>query len=187
MPTTNQPIQIDDYLQQQVATGNLSSIRNTLISFLCDNSTSWDELTTTAQWTEKNVVDLFTGYIEANYAKAINSDNSCWDSEYYYTQEVYLTANFSRKRWEHLVSVRKHLSEQNTPTFVRKKLPNIGRQKTKTQNIQHDVRSEGFQHNFSRDKNAKTHETRNTNLFIKIGAMVAAIVAALAALIMKGD
>lgn len=187
MTTTDQKIQIDDYLQQQVATASLSSIRNTLNALLCDNYTSWDELAAAAQWTEKQVADLFTEYIEANYAKPINSDKSCWNSDYYYIQEVYLTANFSKKRWEHLVSVRKHLSGQNTPAFVRKQSSYIGRQQTKTQNIQRDVRSEGSQRNFSRDQTAQTHEANNSNMFIKIGAVLAAIVAALAALIMKGD
>lgn len=186
MTTTNQSIQIDDYLQQQVATGNLSSIRNTLISFLCDNSTSWDELTATAQWTEKNVVDLFTGYIEANYAKAINSDKSCWDSEYYYAQEVYLTANFSRKRWEHLVSVRKHLSEQNTPAFVRKQSTGTQKPLSAPKKNQQKAQNENSQNSFSGDNATKRQGANSFSMNIKIIVMVMAMLIALATFVLQG-
>lgn len=107
-----------DNLKKFVTEGDLLTIRTALRVELDDHRISTDALHTSLAWVKKQVPGLWESYIEKAFARAIELDHHHWTSDYYYGQIAYLKANFSEKRYLHLIEVRDLLRERGTEGFI---------------------------------------------------------------------
>lgn len=105
-------------LKKFVTEGDLLTIRTALRVELDDNRIATDALRASLIWTKNQVPGLCENYTEKAFARAIELDRSRWTPDYYYGQIAYLKANFSEKRYQHLVDVRDLLCKDKVEGFV---------------------------------------------------------------------
>lgn len=68
-----------------------------------------EEILKAAHFAELNLTKFYDEFKVSDFAKDIDTDESHWTDDYYHTQRVYLEANFSKKRLDHVLNVRKKL------------------------------------------------------------------------------
>ncbi|WP_294739093.1 hypothetical protein [uncultured Pseudomonas sp.] len=104
-----------------VEEGDLLTIRTALHMELNDNRHESSTLRAALEWVKARQPDLCETYGEKAFARATDSDQSKWTSDYYSEQEVYLDSNFCEERFLHLIEVRERLRQQGVKGFVAQK------------------------------------------------------------------
>ena len=167
-------------LKESVNKGNIVYIRSAILALLSNNNVQWSGLDNAVIWTRNQCNSLFDAHIEANYAKAINPNNSAWTTDYYFEQEVYLNANFSEIRWLHLVEVRKSLAAKNLKGFVR----NITKHSTMPENSNEPtINSRSTPVN--QQHSSKNADPDKLKIMLKIGGAIAILAALILAMLGK--
>ncbi|MCJ8311762.1 MAG: hypothetical protein HRU38_08460 [Saccharospirillaceae bacterium] len=167
-------------LKESVNKGNLVYIRSAVLALLTNNNVNWTELDNAVIWALNHCNSLFDAHIEANYAKAINSNNSIWTTEYYFEQEVYLNANFSEVRWLHLLEVRKNLSKNKSKGFIRNITNNLNSTRTEI-----NVGKNYKEKQYSNQKNSNCADLDKLKIMLKIGGGIAILAALIISIIGK--
>ena len=85
---------------------------------LNNNRLTSADLRNAVKWTEAKVPDLFVPYWEGEFAREMTDDSAKWNMEYYNLQDVYLTTNYSKKRFMHRVKVRDFFRERGDEMFA---------------------------------------------------------------------
>lgn len=98
--------------------GSLNRLRSALIAELENNRLDGQTVRKAMKWAESQVTGLFADYEENTLALGFEIDTSKWDADYYNRQSAYLSANFARKRFEHLMSIYQVLRNRAVSGFV---------------------------------------------------------------------
>ncbi len=109
-----------------VERGDLPTVRTALQMELNNSSLDAAALKASAQWTKERIPGLFELFQEKAFARGINNDSAHWDGDYFGTQLVYLTTNFSEERFQHLIEVREHNRRKQAPAPAQ--APDVPRQ-----------------------------------------------------------
>lgn len=96
-------------LNNSVNSGDLSSVRISLFMEMNDKRLSTAVINQAIAWSLSKYPTLFVAYEENAYSQQMEQDKVKWDSNYYHTQELYATSNFSLERIRHMVAVREHV------------------------------------------------------------------------------
>lgn len=110
-------------LDKFVERGDLPTVRTALQMELNNKSLETVALKASVQWTKERIPGLFEPFQEKAFARGMNTDSTQWEGDYFGTQVVYLTTNFSEERFQHLIEVR----EQNRRTQAPAATPNAAR------------------------------------------------------------
>lgn len=105
-------------LRKFVQEGELLTIRTALRMELDDNRLTSADLRAALTWAVKQVPALLEAYSEKSFARAMESDQKLWTSEYYELQVVYLKTNYAQERFLHLIEVRDLLRHQGVDGFA---------------------------------------------------------------------
>lgn len=105
-------------LRKFVQEGELLTIRTALRMELDDNRLTSADLRAALAWAAKQVPALLEAYSEKSFARAMESDQKLWTSEYYELQVVYLKTNYAQERFLHLIEVRDLLRHQGVDGFA---------------------------------------------------------------------
>jgi hypothetical protein len=106
------------HLKKFVEEGNLFTIRGALRGDMINTRLESHTLRQALAWTKACVPGLCEPYVEKAFSREMDQDRSHWDTEYFFSQECYLEANFSEKRYQHMVDVREHLRQQGVEGFA---------------------------------------------------------------------
>lgn len=96
-------------LKNSVSSGDISSVRISLFMEMNDKRLSTMVINQTIAWALSKYPTLFVVYEENAYSQQMEQDKKKWDSNYYHTQELYSTSNFSLERIRHMIAVREHV------------------------------------------------------------------------------
>jgi hypothetical protein len=168
-------------LNNSVNSGDLSSVRISLFMEMNDKRLSTAVINQAIAWSLSKYPTLFVAYEENAYSQQMEQDKVKWDSNYYHTQELYATSNFSLERIRHMVAVREHVFTiaQDTPQPT--VLPKTQPQSTTKQGA-------AYQQHQSTEKTQRPEPQPENNvlksLFV-IGGAVGAIALVLLAVIFK--
>ena len=161
-------------LQKYLEKGDLSNIRNALFMEMNDKRITQNQIKQAFAWVLKHKSNLFVPYGESANARAMNTDSTQYDQNYYGMQEVYASSNFSWERLSHMVEVRGQVfniaKTADTPTEATPKTeqkPSSGARRP----TQHQPSS--------------SSDTPNNNNWIKCALIIGGAVAALATLIIS--
>ena len=91
-----------------VERGDLPTVRTALRMELNNKGLDAAALKSSVRWTKERIPGLFEPFQEKAFARGINADSAQWEGDYFGTQVVYLTTNFSEERFLHLIEVREH-------------------------------------------------------------------------------
>lgn len=69
------------------------------------------------KWAESKDPDIFEPYDVSQLKKAITENKEEWNKDYFDIQTEYLSRNFSKKRYLHLIEVRKYLADKGEEGF----------------------------------------------------------------------
>tara|TARA_R110001606_G_scaffold278288_1_gene426546 strand:+ start:13624 stop:14475 length:852 start_codon:yes stop_codon:yes gene_type:complete len=106
-----------EVLAKFVNEGDLMSARTALRLELNDNRLDSFELENASHWVKSHFPDFYEPFIEKEFARGFDPDEGNWTPDYYGKQQVFLKANFSEKRFLHLVEVRGHLRARKAKGF----------------------------------------------------------------------
>lgn len=98
--------------------GSLNRLRSALVAELENNRLNGQTVRQAMKWAESQVTGLFADYEENTLALGFEADTSKWDVDYYNLQSAYLVMNFSRERFEHLMSIYQILRNRAVSGFV---------------------------------------------------------------------
>lgn len=98
--------------------GSLNRLRSALVAELENNRLNGQTVRQAMKWAESQVTELFADYKESTLALGFEADKSKWDVDYYNLQSAYLVMNFSRERFEHLMSIYQELRDRAVSGFV---------------------------------------------------------------------
>lgn len=98
--------------------GSLNRLRSALVAELDNNRLNGQTVRQAMKWAESQVTGLFADYEENTLALGFEADTSKWDVDYYNLQSAYLVMNFSRERFEHLMSIYQVLRDRAVSGFV---------------------------------------------------------------------
>ncbi|WP_199063417.1 hypothetical protein [Serratia sp. ASV30] len=99
--------------------GSLNRLRSALVAELENNRLDGQTVRQAMKWAESRVTGLFVDYEENTLALGFEADKSKWDVDYYNRQSAYLSTNFARERFEHLMSIYQVLRDRAVSGFVR--------------------------------------------------------------------
>lgn len=129
MPVTRRPeetnkMNMQGYLPganlvNMVENGTTSQARSALINELENNRLEDTMINKSVAWAQARVADLFADYEENTLAGKMNNDPNQWNDDYYYQQVSYINVNFSKVRFEHLITVRNTLRQRGVKGFER--------------------------------------------------------------------
>lgn len=102
----------------QDVVSNLLQAQIALRFELYDISMDSDYLKGAVSWAESKAADLFAPYETSNFNKAISKNEQDWSADYFDIQTEYLSANFSKERYLHLIGVRQYLRDKGVEGFV---------------------------------------------------------------------
>jgi hypothetical protein len=94
-------------LEKFVKEGDVDHIRTALAIETENKMNGSGELHAMANEVAKRVPGLWEPYVEKGFARGMIEDDKLWTRDYLSTQMVYLETNFSKKRWDHIVLVRR--------------------------------------------------------------------------------
>lgn len=123
-PQTESDVNVQTYyesssnLRKFVQEGELLTIRTALRMELDDNRLTSADLRAALAWAAKQIPALLEAYSEKSFARAMESDQKLWTSEYYELQVVYLKTNYAQERFLHLIEVRDLLRHQGVEGFA---------------------------------------------------------------------
>lgn len=166
-------------LRNSVNSGDLSSVRISLFMELNDKRLSTAVITQTIAWALAKCPNLFVGYEENAYSQQMEQDKAKWDNQYYHSQELYATSNFSLERIRHMITVRQHVFEITQDGARSITLPNTPPQNVSKQSIQYR----------ERPSTSSTHRPESKpknnvlNSLLLIGGVMAAIALVILAVI----
>jgi hypothetical protein len=103
---------VSDNLKKFIKSSDLVKVRTAVHMELRKKKASSKDLYAMMDWVEKQRPDIFEEYEEKKWAKAIDTDKKNWTVDYYDVQNVYLKANFAKKRISHIISVREFLHDK---------------------------------------------------------------------------
>lgn len=106
-----------------VERGDLPTVRTALQMELNNKSLETVAIKASVQWTKERIPGLFEPFQEKAFARGMNTDPAQWEGDYFGTQVVYLTTNFSEERFQHLIEVREHNRRKQVPAAT----PNAAR------------------------------------------------------------
>lgn len=106
-------------LAKMVQQGNPSLVRSALINELENNRLEETEISRALEWAAAKIADVFVPYEEHSLAGKMNQVPASWDADYYDLQTSYINSNFSRQRFEHLITVRNTLRQRGVKGFER--------------------------------------------------------------------
>ena len=105
-------------LKKFAESSDLPMLRTALRMELNNNRLDAAALRAAVEWTKGHMPGLFESLQGKTFARDINPDRTQWDIEYYNSQIVYLTANFSEERFVHLIEVREHAGHWQQPVVA---------------------------------------------------------------------
>lgn len=108
-------------LKKLVESGENVSIQNALIMELNNTDTETEELLASLDWVLNKRPEAIEKYQEKKFARGMDNDRNKWDKKYYMVQEVYISTNFAKERYIHMIKVREYLREKGVRGFVRRK------------------------------------------------------------------
>lgn len=85
---------------------------------LYDISRDTKYLKDAVKWAESKSNKIFTNYQVGTFHKAISNNPQEWNSDYFDIQTEYLSTNFSKERYLHLIEVRQYLRDKGVEGFV---------------------------------------------------------------------
>lgn len=77
-----------------------------------------DYLINAVKWAEYKAPRLFSPYTTSAFKKSISENSEDWNADYFDIQTEYLSGNFSKKRYLHLIEVRQYLRDKGVEGFV---------------------------------------------------------------------
>lgn len=77
-----------------------------------------DFLRRAADWATSRCPELFEPYMTSAFKKAISKSEADWNADYFDMQTEYLSGNFSRERYLHLIEVRQYLRDKGMAGFA---------------------------------------------------------------------
>jgi len=98
---------LSNNLQKFIKHGDVLTIRKTLENELEDKKLGAGDLQAIAKEVEKQVPNLWVPFEIKAFAREIDDNEQNWNKDYLGNQLVYLDTNFSKKRWDHIVLVRR--------------------------------------------------------------------------------
>ena len=96
----------------------LSMAQTALMFEIYDASNNAEYLLNAGRWAEGKVPDIFEPYEVDMFNEAISENEQDWAPGYYYLQTEYLSANFSKERFLHVIKVRQYLRDRGTEGFL---------------------------------------------------------------------
>lgn len=79
---------------------------------------SSDYLKKAINWAESKAPNIFENYETSALKKAISNNKNDWDTDYFDIQTEYLSRNFAKERYLHLIEVRQYLRDKGVEGFV---------------------------------------------------------------------
>lgn len=79
---------------------------------------SSDYLIKAVDWAESKAPHVFQSYEASALKKAISTNKNDWDTDYFDIQTEYLSRNFAKERYLHLIEVRQYLRDKGVEGFV---------------------------------------------------------------------
>lgn len=70
------------------------------------------------RWAKLQIPNLCEPYVEKDFCGPMDLNKAKWNSDYYFTQAVYLDTSFTEERFLHMVEVRDYLRERGEEGFV---------------------------------------------------------------------
>lgn len=107
------------HLKKIVEEGENISIQNALIMELNVLETSSEALRAGLEYAIDKKPEAIEKYEEKAFARGMDNDKNKWDRKYYMMQEVYISTNFAKERYLHMIEVREHLRNKGVKGFVR--------------------------------------------------------------------
>lgn len=77
-----------------------------------------DYLKKAVNWAESKAPNIFQNYETSALKKAISTNKKDWDTDYFDIQTEYLSRNFAKERYLHLIEVRQYLRDKGVEGFV---------------------------------------------------------------------
>ena len=97
---------------------DLMLARHALRFEIYDASNATEYLLNAVEWAEVKVPDIFEPYKVCMFNEAISENEQDWVSGYYDLQTEYLSGNFSKERFLHVIKVRQYLRDKGTEGFL---------------------------------------------------------------------
>ena len=85
---------------------------------LYDINKSSNYLKDAIKWAESRAPQLFSAYETSAFKKVISHNEKDWSADYFDIQTEYLSSNFSKERYLHLIDVREYLRVKKVEGFV---------------------------------------------------------------------
>ncbi len=97
---------------------DLSMARHTLRYEIYDAFNDEEYLLNAVHWVESKVPEVFKPYEVCQFYGAISENEQDWIPDYYDLQTEYLSLNFSKERFLHIVKVRQYLRDRGVEGFL---------------------------------------------------------------------
>lgn len=97
---------------------DISMARHAMRYEIYDASNDAEYLLNAAQWAEEKVPEIFKPYEVCMFNEAISENEQDWVSGYYDLQTEYLSGNFSKERFLHVIKVRQYLRDKGAEGFL---------------------------------------------------------------------
>jgi hypothetical protein len=104
---------------------DLMLARHALRFEIYDASNGTEYLLNAVEWAEAKVPDIFEPYKVCMFNEAISENEQDWVSGYFDLQTEYLSGNFSKERFLHVIKVRQYLRDKGTEGFLPVRHPDL--------------------------------------------------------------
>ena len=105
------------YLEEEVKNKNIKGIRRSISSYIKKCLGNTDEIRQAVNYIEKSLTQSeFESIWEEYDGLKLDNDKNNWNRSYFASLEVDLTYNFSKKRFEHILEVGRHVYGTTKPT-----------------------------------------------------------------------